>query len=67
MSIKDTSKQDLRSLLLSSGNIKPATGIFANTIKHIDPTESRAAAIAARRNELCRRVETTTKKRSYLL
>ena len=66
MSIKDTSKQDIRSMLLRSGTVTAGSSI-GNTIKHIDPNESRAAAIAARRNELCRKVETTTKKRSYLL
>jgi hypothetical protein len=59
MSIKDTSKMDLRSMLLKNGTVTPGT--HSNTIKHIDIKASRAAAIAARRNELQRSVNVTRK------
>jgi hypothetical protein len=59
MSIKDTSKQDLRSMLLKNGTVTPGT--YSNTIKHIDIKASQAAAIAARRNEMNRVINVTRK------
>lgn len=59
MSIKDTSKTDLHAMLLKDGNIKASTAPSA--FKHIDVAASRAAAIAARRNELNCKVIVTKK------
>lgn len=59
MSIKDTSKTDLRAMLLKDGNVKASA--MPSAFKHVDMKESRAAAIAARRNELHCKVTVTKK------
>lgn len=59
MSIKDTSRQDLRSLLLKNGLVVPTS--LPSAIKHVDLASSRAAAIAARRDELGKNVIVTRK------
>jgi len=50
MSIKDTSKQDMRAMLLKNGNVPP-TSIVGNTVKHMNRKDSMESAIAARRAE----------------
>jgi len=57
MSIKDTARQDLRTMLLRDGNVKPSG--LPSAFKHIDRVASRAAAIAARKQELNKTVTVT--------
>ena len=48
MSKKDTSKQDIRNLLLKNGNVIPSSYVKGSSY-HLNKEESRAAAIQARR------------------
>ena len=50
MAIKDTTKADIRTALLSSGNIKPSTSFVPQ--RTTSKEESMTSAIASRRAEM---------------
>lgn len=55
MARKDTTKQDIRSLLLKSGTVRASTPYVAsNGISKINKEDSMRMAIASRKNELSR-------------